>query len=724
MKIFDKRPVCLILCIMLGSFAFFEYFGLYSLIIPAIILILSFIKPIFRFIKSSFLIILAALSILSITLSFIYFDLWYDAAKRYNLKESTVTCTVTDMEPTGAYRALEVKCDNINNTLLSDYKLIVNVNTNEYQNLSIGSKIKIKGVIEESINPKFSGKISEIEELEIVKIGDFTTEYKISSYRKAISRRLIMSTNKEVGGLLSALLFGEKEYLSPQIKLDFKRLGLSHILALSGMHLAILAVGFSKLLMLIGINKKSATVCTVLFTVAYMAFTGFSVSVTRAGLMLIISSVLFLISSSHDSMTSLFLSVFLIVLFDPNAINDLALWLSAFATLGIIVMNEWLSQHYRKPSFLWWILVSLLSSFFAIAATSFITVLKFDGISLFAPITTLIFSFLTELFIYTGIILLFIGNLMPFNFLTTALGNLIIKLSSSLSELDFVYSATNFISVKIFIVIFSLLFLAFLILKIKKKKLYLSSLAILLVFIFSMSLILTVERENKKSLSYYNYDTESFISTDSGNINIIDIGSYDEYSSYYISSILANENLTKIDNYIFTNYSYTLSESADVIMGSFKTENIYIPAPKNEDELEILYEILSLISEFRTKLFLYKEGETLDFENLKFSHHHNASLGNGKGTLVSLEFEEKTHTYASMSLLEKRATKNMALELIAKCDTIILGRHGSYKDDFKIYIPSAKAIIFSERKMINTESLLYYKSARIYSEPRKVNLIR
>ena len=105
-----------------------------------------------------------------------------------------------------------------------------------------------------------------------------------------------MNSDAETGGLLGAILLGDRTYLSGQTSLDFSRIGISHVLALSGMHLAILILGIEKLLSLIGISKKARYIITIILTLAYVALTGFSVSVVRAGIMLIIRSLLHLIS--------------------------------------------------------------------------------------------------------------------------------------------------------------------------------------------------------------------------------------------------------------------------------------------------------------------------------------------------------------------------------------------------------------------------------------------
>ena len=59
-----------------------------------------------------------------------------------------------------------------------------------------------------------------------------------------------MSSSAENGGLLAALLLGDQTYLSGQTKLDCSRIGITHILALSGMHISIICSALSRQWML------------------------------------------------------------------------------------------------------------------------------------------------------------------------------------------------------------------------------------------------------------------------------------------------------------------------------------------------------------------------------------------------------------------------------------------------------------------------------------------
>ena len=744
MKIFDKRPLSLILCIVLGSFVFFTYieFSIVKLtasIVLSVIFIITFIKPIKKRIKPAFTRIMIVTVLFSIIASYVYFDTWFKVYNRYQ-DEVTLEGTVTDIEKMAYQTSVEIKTKNINNDLLSSYRLKAYLDSDKYYGFSIGSKVTLTGKISRfsSENSNFdiesyyisqgiAGIITDVSDFSVIEVGDYTAEYKISLLKEEICRKIIYSSDSETGGLLCALLLGEKSRLPSGTQLAFSRIGISHILALSGMHLAILAIGLSKLLQFFRMGKKGSTVITALFTLVYMALTGFSISVTRAGIMLIVSSVLFLLSRTRDSLTSLFIAVTFICVLQPYSVYDISLWLSAFATLGIVVMSEFQSEKYSKPSFFRWIGTSLLASLFAISATFAITVINFDGISLIAPITTLVFSLIVEIFLYIGTALLFFGTFIPVRLLLFPIGQTIIQLSDWLSDFEWIYTSTNFYVVEFASVLFTVIFFSFFILDINHKKITITALAALLCSIFALSAILTFSNENKYGIDYYCTDNgEQIILRDNGILCAIDIADYDKTSAYDALSSINDSRLTRIDTYIHTHYSYDLEENIKTLLNSILINEIYLPTPQNEIENRIFDCVAEEIYEYQVKLHMYQKAELINIGRHTVYSLFNSEIGEKKKNVITIFSNEKLYTYINVDAFEGE-TKSMALETIAISDTIIFGRHESGSADYKFtYKPEhADTVIFSSDRIVMPPDILnFYTEKTIFFKPKKTNLTR
>lgn len=726
MKIFDKRPLSLILCITLGVFLLFSIYEDFYFRISLCFLLLALLLVSFFRRKSKAITRVAILcSLASILFSYIYFDLWFKAYDRYD-GEVTLTGTVESFDNSSYNSVVHIKTNNINDSYFSEYNIIVYLDKDTYYGYSIGSEVKIKGEIvsasgtenfdaESYYNAKgISGFINDVTYFEITDIGEYPLSYKIRDFRNTLCRKIIYTSNEDVGGLLCALLLGEKDYLPTGTKLDFSRIGISHILALSGMHLAILTMGLTKLLRFLGLGKKAATVSGIIFTFLYMTLTGFSVSVTRAGLMLIISSLLYLFAKSKDSLTSLFVAVALICIFEPFSIYDTSLWLSAFATLGIVVFSEFLSMKYSKPSFSKWLVTSILSSFFAIGATFAITTLKFDGLSLLAPLTTLLFSLLTEVFIYVGLLLVLLGSFLPIRYLLIPLGDFILYFSNALSEIKQIYVSTNFLLVKLFAVLFAIIFFAFFVFKIKRKRIAIASMVFMLTTIFLSAAIMTYFRENTKQITYFSSSAEQIIVSDNGKTGLIDISTYERGTAYESYDSISRSNLTHIDDYIFTHYTYKVEQAVEVLLETVLIERIHFPTPQNKTEERILFDIAKLAAESGCKVEIYSNEDFIRIGEAAVFPLYNSQLGSAKKNMITIFLDDKFYTYLNLSMFSGD-TKNMALEVISGTNTVILGRHenNSYSYNFTHKLENIENIIISSENVVFHEDILNFYQNRL-----------
>ena len=472
MNIFEKRPLSLILCIILGGFS------LFALSTPPIRIILISISTsalvvcavVKRFRRTSYIFHISLLA-LSFLLSFTYFNYLFYPSEHYN-KSVDITGEVIEVDYNDNYAELDVKCTSIDQSRIRR-KLKVYLYQDDAR-VDVGDVIAFNAKLESfddngdfDFNKYYTAKgfsaITSVSDITIISEGAPPISHKFASIRHAICERATALCGEDTAALLCAGLLGEKNMLQSQLKLDFQRIGISHILAISGMHLAILVGLLEFLLSALRVGRRTRIVLECIFTLAYMALTGFPLSVCRAGIMLIISSILYLISGCKDSITSLFVALLLIIIYSPYSALDIGLWLSVLATLGILIAVELVDTKYSEAKGLRRFLlncgISLIFSVFAICTTSVISVFNFRFISDLSVISTLIFSFLFELFIYVGIAVLIFGNLIPLAPILCEIANLIETISGGLSKMSFICASSSFASVKIIFIICSIVFI-------------------------------------------------------------------------------------------------------------------------------------------------------------------------------------------------------------------------------------------------------------------------
>ena len=743
MKIFYRRPLSLILCIMLGAFSLFAKIKApfnYLIIISAIaVFAISFIKPLFKKISKTLLRASMICLVISSLLSHLYFNFYYKAYERFD-GAVYITGEITEISTDDYYTDITLKTYDVDFENFSSYKLLLTLDYEERKKLpelNVGNIISFDAKITDFKNDKsdfnansyyhskgFSGKITELENFEFLGEKESKTPSFFKNLRADTCEFIIEKSDKETGGLLIALLLGEKEFLSPALKLDFKRIGISHILALSGMHLAILAFGLSKLLSLFGIPKKMRTLISILFTACYMALTGFPVSVVRAGLMLIISSLLFVFAKTSDSLTNLLISVFIIVLINPYSIFDISLLLSAFATLGIVALGDLPKIYRKKISVREKVLNSLAISLFAISATFLVSVLSFGEISLISPVSTLIFSVLVELFIYFGISFMIFASFLPLAAPLSFLGGIIKDFAAKISSIRYITVSSEFLFIKISAVIFTIIFFGFLILNIKRKRIGVAIVSSFMCLILVCGSILTFSSENKKRATYLlSENGDALLITDSEEISLIESKTYTAGRIYETIEFLKDEKLTRLDNYVLTDYNKKLPGALYALLSQVKISNIYLPKPSGAEEREIYNSIAALEEVFNVSFTCY-DNERIDFDSFSFrAEFRKADIG-----IFEILFQNKKYLLLTSGVFES-AVKNFALSEIRTCDYLILSKHGKRYNDYRfVYQLDEPSVIIASSKGLDIPDYikLFYKKSgvKIYSTPEKYDFIR
>lgn len=215
----------------------------------------------------------------------------------------------------------------------------------------------------------------------------------------------------EPGGFLLALLSGNREYLDPSLAADFKNTGLSHILALSGMHLSLLslvAVRFGKR---IG-GKRVSIRLSIVAILFFVWFAGFSPSLSRALLMALLLMALTRLGLAPDVLQILALTAYIQLLWNPADAQSVAYMLSYGALAGILTFGEAMVDaipaRWRTP-----VGESLCASVGAQLLTSPITAVIFGVLAPIGIVASCAASPLSSVFMVAGMGLVAVSAVVP-----------------------------------------------------------------------------------------------------------------------------------------------------------------------------------------------------------------------------------------------------------------------------------------------------------------------
>jgi competence protein ComEC len=214
---------------------------------------------------------------------------------------------------------------------------------------------------------------------------------RLEALRQASGDALQRVLPEPEGGLAAAILIGLRDRVDKGVAAAFTTSGVSHIVAISGWNIAIVAATVAALLRS-RVSRRRRAIVTIGAIVVYTLFAGATPSVNRAALMAGVA--LLAVESGRGSRVTVGLAwaATLLILLAPATVTDVGFQLSATATAGLVAWGSPLSRRLeeRWPRMPGFIRESLGVSLAAQAATLPIALLTFGRLALVAPLANLV----------------------------------------------------------------------------------------------------------------------------------------------------------------------------------------------------------------------------------------------------------------------------------------------------------------------------------------------
>lgn len=185
----------------------------------------------------------------------------------------------------------------------------------------------------------FAAYITDYEQIAVTPAAQKPPAYYSAAVRAQVRDSLLRALPKDEAAVLTAMLVGLRNDISDPLNSAYRTAGASHILVISGMHMAIIAQFALGALSLLGVRRKYAAGISIAFILAFMAVSGLSATVVRSGIMQIILLTGILIGRKADALNSLGVAILFLALVNPFCVGDVSLLLSFSATLGILALN-------------------------------------------------------------------------------------------------------------------------------------------------------------------------------------------------------------------------------------------------------------------------------------------------------------------------------------------------------------------------------------------------
>ena len=509
-----------------------------------------------------------------------------------------------------------------------------------------------------------------------------------------LSDRLISGIGKKEGSLVSSLLLGNRELLAGQVLRDFRRAGIVHMLAISGMHLSLMVVLSEFLLRRLYVPKSVRCILILFIALFYLALTGLSLSTVRAFIMTAFVYMAYVFHGENDPVTSLFFALFLILALLPSSVYDAGMWLSFSATFGILIsvelfrpVTKWLYEHVQNKRLCRWLNTALSALSVSLAASFsvfFPAWIFFDEISLLSVPATLLLSPLVTLILYVAPFFLAISGISS---VAALLGNilrdtckLLLAGASLFAELPDLTVSLQYPFQTVLIPLATFLLAILILIPLRKKGvLPFCALCVTLAFFVCLSVHRNVTKDELTASYMRHSDSEMLLLVNNESTVICDLSS-GGYSAVY-DAHLQSKNLfsTEIDAFVLTHYHNRHMASIRQLSEQTLVRRLFIPFPQTETEYYIMLALLELGEQCGIPVTVYDRGDRLPLDAdfaLFISEEIYLKRSTHPTYYVAVAAYDELFLYLSESAHESDRLKKQLDSLVEKAHTVVLGIHG------------------------------------------------
>lgn len=481
-----------------------------------------------------------------------------------------------------------------------------------------------------------------------------------------IKNRIIKHINNyESKKYIKAFVIGDTSDIEANMLSNYRNIGISHLLAISGMHLSLFLIIIDLLF------KKSRFKNLIIFSflIFLLFITNYPESLIRCFLFIILKYINKKLKLNYNNLELLVFCFSILILYNPYFIYNIGFIFSIVITFFILLSKNIL----KEKSYVKKLVITSLVCFFAsipIIANSFFK------INLLTPLFNIIFVPIFSVIIFPlGLLTFIFPFLDSFYFIITGGMESVINIFSGLNMFNFVISKPNLIIVLIYYI--SL----FLSVKINKKYIFLF-LVILIINVNSSFLI----RSPEITFLDVGQGDSSIIIFPRGKTIMIDTGGI--YGSNYSISLnktipyLNSRGINKIDTLILTHGDYDHMGEAINLVENFKVENVIFNCGSYNDLEKELIEILD-----KKNINYYSCIKELNIDKYKLQFLNIKEYDNENDNSIVTFFNIRNNSILFMGDSSEKTEKNIISEYnLPKVDILKVGHHGSKTSSSKEFI--------------------------------------
>lgn len=483
---------------------------------------------------------------------------------------------------------------------------------------------------------------------------------------------------------LYAFILGKTELISDEVLTSYRENGISHLFALSGLHVSIFSSILLFILKKLRFKEILNYVIIFIFLLLFSFITGFSPSILRATLLLFLLGINKVFYLNIRTLDILYLVFIILVIINPFIIYNLSFILSFTAAFFLIFSSDLLKG---KNYFVSLFKVSLLSYFASLP----LSIYYFGYTNLLGTILNLVFVPLVSFVVFPLTLLTFIIS--KFYSILNITTNLLESLSLLFNKFKIII---YFPSINL---IFVFIYLSILMLYIKfKKKICLYLIIVLLIF-FKIRPYM----DNNTYIYYIDVgqgDSILVVTPHLNKIILIDTGGIVSFNENYKSNIVKNKTIpffrrigiNKVDYLFLTHGDYDHAGEANELLSNFCVKKVFI----NKGNINNIEKKINNKEVLRLKNFV--------IDNIKVNSLNNNVFNNENDDSTILLFNIYDYKFLFMGDASIKTEEYLLNNyILPNVDILKVGHHGSYTststDFINVIKPKYSVISVGENNM-------------------------
>lgn len=523
--------------------------------------------------------------------------------------------------------------------------------------------------------------------MQITPADQIPLKYFPATARHGILTQLNRIFPEDTLGFARALLLGDKSELSYDVDTAFRTSGISHVIAVSGMHVSIL---FSIVYLLGGRHKVIGAVLGIPVLIVFAGIAGFTPSIVRACVMQVLMILSLLINQEYDPPTALAFSSLLMLAVNPLTITSVSFQLSVSCMIGMFLFTRRIHDYLlrgkrievakgntRRAKLIRWLVNAVSVTLGAMVLTTPLCAYYFETVSLLGILTNLLTLWIVS-FIFYGIMAACVAGIiwLPLGKGIAWVVSWGIRYVFGCAKLVSKFPLAAVYTKNVYVTVWLILCYVLLVIFLCSKKKNPAVLGICAASVLCVAIVLSwlEPRLDRYRFSVLDVGQGQCLILQSGSKTyMIDCGGDSpEQTADEAATTLLSYGIFRLDGVILTHYDADHAAGTDYLLSRVPTQKLYLPVTADTDEMTHYAEIYGDAIQWITE-----DTQIID-ENICISLFPAASTASGNESsmcvLCQVENCDILITGDTNAAGERRLLQQQTLPDL---EVLVVGHHGS-----------------------------------------------